>query len=145
MMLFDEPTSALDPELVGSVLQVMHDLRDSGMTMVVVSHEMRFAREAADRIVFMSDGIILEEGTPEEIFKAPKHRRTQEFVAEEEACRRRLMMQGSAGDLCRDNESEPYGGSMKVRETTTTVKVDSNTAIWLGGAAAVAAWYFFLR
>ena len=82
MMLFDEPTSALDPELVGSVLQVMHDLRDSGMTMVVVSHEMRFAREAADRIVFMSDGIILEEGTPEEIFKAPKHRRTQEFVAE---------------------------------------------------------------
>ena len=82
MMLFDEPTSALDPELVGSVLQVMHDLRDSGMTMVVVSHEMRFAREAADRIVFLSDGIILEEGTPEEIFKAPKHRRTQEFVAE---------------------------------------------------------------
>jgi len=82
VMLFDEPTSALDPELVGSVLQVMHDLRDSGMTMVVVSHEMRFAREAADRIVFMSDGIILEEGTPEEIFKAPKHRRTQEFVAE---------------------------------------------------------------
>ena len=82
MMLFDEPTSALDPELVGSVLQVMHDLRDSGMTMVVVSHEMRFAREAADRIVFMSDGIILEEGTPEEIFEAPKHRRTQEFVAE---------------------------------------------------------------
>ena len=70
---------------------------------------------------------------------------TQEFVAEEEACRRRLMMEGSGGDLCRDNESEPYGGSMKVRETTTTVKVDSNTAIWLGGAAAVAAWYFFIR
>ena len=82
VMLFDEPTSALDPELVGSVLQVMRQLRDSGMTMVVVSHEMRFAREAADRILFMSDGLIVEEGTPERIFDHPSHRRTREFVAE---------------------------------------------------------------
>ncbi len=82
IMLFDEPTSALDPELVGSVLQVMRQLRDSGMTMVVVSHEMRFAREAADRVVFMSDGRIVEEGPPEQIFGAPAHPRTREFVAE---------------------------------------------------------------
>lgn len=82
VMLFDEPTSALDPELVGSVLQVMRRLRDSGMTMVVVSHEMRFAREAADRILFMSDGRIVEEGTPDQIFENPSHRRTREFVAE---------------------------------------------------------------
>ena len=82
IMLFDEPTSALDPELVGSVLQVMQQLRDSGMTMVVVSHEMRFAREAADRVVFMSDGRIVEDGPPEQIFGAPRHQRTQEFVAE---------------------------------------------------------------
>ena len=82
VMLFDEPTSALDPELVGSVLQVMQQLRDSGMTMVVVSHEMRFARQAADRVVFMSDGRILEEGPPERIFGDPQHPRTREFVAE---------------------------------------------------------------
>ncbi|WP_308220080.1 amino acid ABC transporter ATP-binding protein [Nisaea acidiphila] len=82
VMLFDEPTSALDPELVGSVLQVMQQLRDAGMTMVVVSHEMRFARAAADRVIFMADGQILEEGTPEEIFEAPKHQRTREFMAE---------------------------------------------------------------
>ncbi len=82
IMLFDEPTSALDPELVGSVLQVMQQLRDSGMTMVVVSHEMRFARQAADRVAFMSDGRIVEEGPPEQIFGAPQHRRTREFVAE---------------------------------------------------------------
>jgi ABC-type polar amino acid transport system ATPase subunit len=82
VMLFDEPTSALDPELVGSVLQVMRNLRDEGMTMVVVSHEIRFAREAADRVVFVCDGAILEEGTPEEIFSTPKHPRTREFVAE---------------------------------------------------------------
>jgi len=82
IMLFDEPTSALDPELVGSVLQVMQQLRDSGMTMVVVSHEMRFAREAADRVVFMSDGLVLEQGPPAQIFGAPEHPRTREFVAE---------------------------------------------------------------
>lgn len=82
VMLFDEPTSALDPELVGSVLQVMRTLRENGMTMVVVSHEMRFAREAAGRIVFMSDGEIVEEGTPEQIFETPRHQRTRDFVAE---------------------------------------------------------------
>jgi len=82
VMLFDEPTSALDPELVGSVLQVMQQLRDSGMTMVVVSHEMRFARDAADRVVFMSDGLVLEQGPPAQIFGAPEHPRTREFVAE---------------------------------------------------------------
>jgi len=82
VMLFDEPTSALDPELVGSVLQVMQQLRDAGMTMVVVSHEMRFARAAADRVIFMADGLILEEGTPEKIFESPQHPRTREFMAE---------------------------------------------------------------
>jgi ABC-type polar amino acid transport system ATPase subunit len=82
VMLFDEPTSALDPELVGSVLKVMKQLRDAGMTMVVVSHEMRFAREAADRIIFMSEGEIVEQGTPAQIFENPTHHRTREFVAE---------------------------------------------------------------
>jgi polar amino acid transport system ATP-binding protein len=82
MVLFDEPTSALDPELVGSVLAVMRDLRESGMTMLVVSHEMRFAREAADRIVFMDHGTILEQGPPEQIFTAATHERTRAFMAE---------------------------------------------------------------
>ena len=81
VMLFDEPTSALDPELVGSVLAVMRGLRESGMTMVVVSHEMRFARTAADRVVFMDHGRILEEGPPEKIFNAPEHPRIREFIA----------------------------------------------------------------
>ncbi len=82
IMLFDEPTSALDPELVGSVLQVIKQLREQGMTMVVVSHEMRFARDAADRIVFIDEGKIIEEGTPENIFKNPSHSRTKAFVSE---------------------------------------------------------------
>jgi polar amino acid transport system ATP-binding protein len=82
MVLFDEPTSALDPELVGSVLAVMRDLRESGMTMLVVSHEMRFAREAADRIVFLDHGTILEQGPPEQIFTAAAHERTRAFMAE---------------------------------------------------------------
>ncbi|PHR88328.1 MAG: ectoine/hydroxyectoine ABC transporter ATP-binding protein EhuA [Blastopirellula sp.] len=81
IMLFDEPTSALDPELVDSVLQVMRTLRDSGMTMIVVSHEMRFAKEAASRIIVMADGEIVEEGTPEQIFDSPKHERTRKFVS----------------------------------------------------------------
>ena len=80
IVLFDEPTSALDPELVGSVLQVMQNLRESGMTMVVVSHEMRFARDAADRIVFMDGGNIVEQGPPEQVFGAPRHPRTREFL-----------------------------------------------------------------
>ncbi len=85
VMLFDEPTSALDPELVGSVLKVMREMREAGMTMVVVSHEMRFARTAADRVVFMDEGRILEQGPPERIFNAPEHPRIREFIANIEA------------------------------------------------------------
>jgi polar amino acid transport system ATP-binding protein len=81
IMLFDEPTSALDPELVGSVLAVMREMRESGMTMVVVSHEMRFARSAADRVVFMDQGRILEQGPPQKLFNAPEHSRIREFIA----------------------------------------------------------------
>lgn len=80
IMLFDEPTSALDPEMVGEVLNVMKELANSGMTMVVVTHEMGFARDVADRVVFMSDGVIVEQGTPEEIFSSPKEDRTREFL-----------------------------------------------------------------
>ena len=80
MMLFDEPTSALDPELVGDVLNVMKELAEEGMTLLVVTHEMGFAREVADRVVFMYDGAILEEGSPKEIFTNPKHDRTRQFL-----------------------------------------------------------------
>lgn len=80
VVLFDEPTSALDPEMVGEVLKVMKELADTGLTMLVVTHEMEFAREVADRVVFMNDGIIEEEGTPEEIFNNPKKERTREFL-----------------------------------------------------------------
>ena len=80
MMLFDEPTSALDPELVGDVLNVMKERAEEGMTMLVVTHEMGFAREVADRVVFMYDGAILEEGSPKEIFTNPKHDRTRQFL-----------------------------------------------------------------
>jgi polar amino acid transport system ATP-binding protein len=80
VMLFDEVTSALDPELVGEVISVMRDLADSGMTMLVVTHEMRFAREAADRVVFFDGGVIVEEGPPQEIFAAPRHERTRQFL-----------------------------------------------------------------
>lgn len=80
LMLFDEPTSALDPETVGEVLKVMRELRDSGMTMLVVTHEMGFAREAADRVIFMDGGSIVEQGPPHEIFGAPKHDRTRAFL-----------------------------------------------------------------
>jgi ABC-type polar amino acid transport system ATPase subunit len=79
-LLFDEPTSALDPELVGEVLKVMRDLAYEGSTMVVVTHEMQFARDVSDRVVFISDGVIVEEGDPEEIFKQPKHERTKLFL-----------------------------------------------------------------
>ncbi len=81
VVLFDEPTSALDPELVGDVLKVMRELKDDGMTMVVVSHEMGFARAAADHVVFMDAGKIVEQGTPQQIFGAPTHARTQAFLA----------------------------------------------------------------
>ncbi|MDR2650356.1 MAG: amino acid ABC transporter ATP-binding protein [Clostridiales bacterium] len=80
IMLFDEPTSALDPELVGEVLNVMRGLAESGMTMLVVTHEMGFAREAADRVLFMSDGSVTEEGDPETIFTAPENQRTKQFL-----------------------------------------------------------------
>ncbi len=80
IMLFDEPTSALDPELVGDVLQVMKDLANEGMTMLVVTHEMGFAKEVADRVLFMADGIIAEEGTPDKIFNSPENPRTQNFL-----------------------------------------------------------------
>jgi len=81
VMLFDEPTSALDPELVGEVLQVMQDLANEGMTMVVVTHEMGFAREVGDRVLFMDGGLIVEEGSPEQIFGEPRHPRTREFLS----------------------------------------------------------------
>ena len=80
VMLFDEPTSALDPEMVGEVLDVMKELAKSGMTMVCVTHEMGFAREVADRVLFMDEGKIIEEGTPQEIFNAPKEQRTKDFL-----------------------------------------------------------------
>jgi len=82
VMLFDEPTSALDPELVGGVLAVMRELREDGMTMVVVSHEMGFAKAAADRVVFMADGAIVETGAPGEIFANPQHERTRAFISQ---------------------------------------------------------------
>ncbi len=81
VMLFDEPTSALDPEMVGEVLEVLKELANSGMTMVVVTHEMGFAREVADRVLFMADGKLIEEDTPEEIFSHPKSPRLQDFLA----------------------------------------------------------------
>ncbi|AFS78259.1 arginine ABC transporter ATP-binding protein ArtM [Gottschalkia acidurici 9a] len=81
VMLFDEPTSALDPEMVGEVLEVMKDLARDGMTMVVVTHEMGFAKEVGDRVLFMDGGFIVEEGTPEEIFNNPKNERTKNFLA----------------------------------------------------------------
>lgn len=81
MMLFDEPTSALDPEMVGEVLEVMKNLAEDGMTMAVVTHEMGFAREVGTRVLFMDEGVILEEGTPDEIFNHPKQDRTKEFLS----------------------------------------------------------------
>jgi len=81
IMLFDEPTSALDPEMVGEVLAVMKELAAGGMTMVVVTHEMGFARDVADRVIFMADGVIVEEGTPEEIFGDPQNPRTKDFLS----------------------------------------------------------------
>ncbi len=80
LILFDEPTSALDPELIGEVLAVMEDLAQSGMTMLVVTHEMGFARSVADEIIFMEKGVIVEQGPPEQLFRSPKHPRTAEFL-----------------------------------------------------------------
>jgi len=81
VLLFDEPTSALDPEVVGDVLKVMKDLAKEGMTMVVVTHEMNFARDVSDKVVFMADGVIVESGTPEEIFEQQQHERTKNFLS----------------------------------------------------------------
>ncbi|MFA1822400.1 amino acid ABC transporter ATP-binding protein [Virgibacillus oceani] len=81
IMLFDEPTSALDPEMVGEVLQVMKDLAEEGMTMTIVSHEMGFAKEVADRVIFMDEGFIVEQGTPEELFDNPQNERTKSFLS----------------------------------------------------------------
>ena len=80
-LLFDEPTSALDPELVGDVLDVMKSLAKEGMTMIVVTHEMGFARDVADRVIFMADGYVVEEGRPDAIFTAPRERRTQSVLS----------------------------------------------------------------
>lgn len=80
VLLFDEPTSALDPEMVGEVLKVMRELADSGLTMIIVTHEMAFAREVSDRIVFMDQGVIVEEGSPEQLFTTPKEARLQQFL-----------------------------------------------------------------
>jgi polar amino acid transport system ATP-binding protein len=81
LMLFDEPTSALDPELVGEVLSVMRDLAATGMTMIVVTHEIGFAREVADQVVFMADGVVVERGTPDEVLSNPREPRTQDFLS----------------------------------------------------------------
>jgi len=80
MMLFDEPTSALDPELVGEVLDVMRTLAGEGMTMMVVTHEIGFAQEVADRVVFMDDGVVVEEGSPDDVLRNPKEDRTKQFL-----------------------------------------------------------------
>ena len=90
LMLFDEPTSALDPELVGEVLEVMKKLADDGMTMIVVTHEMGFAREVADSLVFMDNGVVVEAGDPRTVLTAPQHKRTQEFLA-------KVVVIGAAG------------------------------------------------
>jgi polar amino acid transport system ATP-binding protein len=81
MMLFDEPTSALDPELVGDVLAVMRDLATEGMTMMVVTHEMGFAREVGDNLVFMDEGVIMEQGDPRQVLSDPQHERTRSFLS----------------------------------------------------------------
>ncbi|MEX2947232.1 amino acid ABC transporter ATP-binding protein [Staphylococcus warneri] len=81
VILFDEPTSALDPEVVGDVLKVMKDLAKEGMTMVVVTHEMSFAKDVSDKVIFMADGVVVESGTPQEIFEKPQHERTKNFLS----------------------------------------------------------------
>jgi polar amino acid transport system ATP-binding protein len=99
ILLMDEPTSALDPELVGSVLEVIRELKRSGMTMLVASHEMQFARDAADRVVFMDQGEIVERGTPAEIFSAPRHERTRAFLGR--------ILGASAGPSSRAEHHDP--------------------------------------
>ncbi len=81
VLLFDEPTSALDPEMVGDVLEVMQDLAKQGLTMVIVTHEMQFAKDVSDRVIFMNEGVIAEQGTPEQIFENPQQERTKQFLS----------------------------------------------------------------
>ena len=100
VLLFDEPTSALDPELVNEVLQVIKDLARQHITMVIVTHEMNFAKEVADRIIFMADGIIVEQGTPEEIFRNPQNERTKSFTTIE-CFRRRQSFRYLGGKIMR--------------------------------------------
>jgi len=122
LMLFDEPTSALDPELVGDVLSVMRDLASSGLTMMVVTHEMAFAREVADRVIFMDDGMIVEEGPPDDVIGNPQQERTRTFLrrvldpthvdtgAEDEA-----YLQRHAADDVRDHEKDwPVKGPERI-------------------------------
>lgn len=118
MMLFDEPTSALDPELVGDVLSVMRDLAQGGMTMMVVTHEMAFAREVADRVLFMDGGVIVEEGPPEEVIGDPKEERTRTFLARvldpthvHAGAEDRAYAQRHAADLARKPENHNNHGS----------------------------------
>ncbi len=106
LMLFDEPTSALDPELVGEVLQTMRDLARSGMTMVVVTHELDFAREVGDRVVFMDGGTIVEEGTPSRIFGQPTQERTRTFL-------RRLLRDGQAHPPPHDRQKQSDGEAQR--------------------------------
>ncbi len=101
LMLFDEPTSALDPELVGEVLKVMRDLADKGMTMIVVTHEMSFAREVADRVVFMDAGVVVEQGPPSEVIGNPQHQRTRAFLSrmrQEEQAHAEAAVASATGD-----------------------------------------------
>ncbi|MEU9118252.1 amino acid ABC transporter ATP-binding protein [Streptomyces sp. NPDC048506] len=104
LMLFDEPTSALDPELVGDVLAVMRGLARDGMTMLVVTHEMSFAREVADRVVFMDGGVIVEEGTPEQVVGAPRHERTRTFL--------RRVLDPAAAEMSGTEDPDPARRSL---------------------------------
>ena len=106
LMLFDEPTSALDPEIVGEVLDVMRGLANDGMTMVVVTHEMGFAREVSDRVVFMDGGVIVEEGSPDQVLGHPSHQRTRQFLS---------RITGATGDGGVEEPAEAAGGKGGVR------------------------------
>ena len=100
LMLFDEPTSALDPELVGEVLRVMRQLAQDGMTMIVVTHEMGFARDVADRVVFMDGGVVVEQGPPSEVISNPQHERTRSFL-------KRMRQDEEAHEKAREGAVDP--------------------------------------
>ncbi|MFJ3230502.1 amino acid ABC transporter ATP-binding protein [Streptomyces sp. NPDC086787] len=107
VMLFDEPTSALDPELVGDVLAVMRMLADEGMTMMVVTHEMTFAREVADRVVFMDGGVVVEDGTPDQVIGAPRHERTRHFLSRLLDPAMADVEEGTPGGVVEDGDGRP--------------------------------------